>query len=148
MVADDSVSAGDRVKTIPRYIRYSERFEELAGWYMSIGMSYHDYWDGDADMPKYFRDKYKAENDIINYRLWILGSYIYEAILDASPALNPLMKDHTPVPYRANPFPLDDKEKQRLEKLEEKNKFNKAVSSMKGWAKSVNDKRLEVQNGG
>ena len=31
----------------PSSFRYTERFEEECGYYLSIGMTYHDYWDGD-----------------------------------------------------------------------------------------------------
>lgn len=40
---------GGRSRPSPS-LRYGDKFEELCGYYMSLGMSYSDYWDGDNCM--------------------------------------------------------------------------------------------------
>ena len=101
--------------------RYGDKFEELCSYYMSIGMSYYDYWDGDNCIAKYYRKIDKYNKDRKNYELWLQGAYFYEAILDASPTLNSFSKKNTPFPYRSSPFPItEDEIKSKIE--EENNK--------------------------
>lgn len=81
----------------PSSFRYTERFEVECGYYLSIGMTYHDYWDGDAAMVKFYRDKHKRDLDRQNFNHWMQGMYIYEALVDASPVFNPLSEKHEPL---------------------------------------------------
>ena len=103
------------------HLRYGEQFETLCGYYMSIGMSYYDYWDGDSCMTKYYRkmDQYNKERK--NYELWLQGAYFYEAILDASPILNSFSKKNKPFPYRSAPISVTrDKDKYQTEQEKHK----------------------------
>ena len=106
-------------------LRYTDKFEELCPMYMSLGMTYSDYWDGDCVLTKYYRKKYELDRDRKNFELWLQGMYIYEALLDVYPVLNPLSKEKKPIPYRSEPIPLNNaenekiKERENLKKLED-----------------------------
>lgn len=132
----------------PSPVRYGKQFEDLCGYYMALGMSYQDYWDGDNQMPRFYRDKFKADTEIVNYRLWLLGLYVYEAVLDTAPAMNPLMKDHKPVLYRSSPFPLTSSDKEKFDEMDRKRKLEKTKIDLQTWAMSVNKRMTEVKNGG
>lgn len=108
---------------------------------MFLGMSYEDFWDGDVEMARYYREKYRYETEQRNTELWLQGAYIYEALLDTAPALNALSKKHKPLPYRDEPIPLAGMETERSEKRKEEKKLNAGKSFMEAWAASVNANR-------
>ena len=54
--SESGAATGGGNRRRPVVSRYGEKFEELCGYYMSIGMTYHEYWDGDSMMAKYFRE--------------------------------------------------------------------------------------------
>ena len=47
---------------------------------MSIGMSYEEYWYGQADLPKYYRDAHTMRNKAENQKLWLQGLYFVRSI--------------------------------------------------------------------
>lgn len=55
-------------------------FEENCSYYMSIGMSYEEYWYGQADLPKYYRDAHTMRNKAENQKLWLQGLYFIRSI--------------------------------------------------------------------
>ena len=94
-------------------LSYKKTFEDLCGQYLSFGMTYEEYWNGDPEIAKYYRDKHKCERKLRNQELWLQGAYIYEALLDVYPVLNPLSNEKQPIPYRSEPLPLSDEEYQK-----------------------------------
>ena len=68
-----------------------KRFEELCPFYMSIGMTYKEFWEEDVSLAKIYlkawKLKQKREAEMIKWQLWEQGLYIYEAICDVSPIL-------------------------------------------------------------
>ena len=120
MVTDspsDNEGGGGSGRTSP--LRYGDLFDEVCPWYMSIGMSYSDFWDGDCDMAKFYREKFEIERERKNTELWIEGMYIYEALLDASPVFRDFTKHAKPLPYRERPVALTKREKKRDKKQDE-----------------------------
>lgn len=113
-------------------------------------MSYADYWDGDPEIAKHYRAKHKAEQEQRNYELWLQGGYIYEALLDASPVLNALAKDHTAIPYRSEPFPLSEAEAEQRKQRENEKKMAAAREIMMAKMTSINSKfgkKEQAENG-
>jgi hypothetical protein len=82
---------GDDLK--PRK-KYSEIFEELCPFYMSIGMSYEQYWDGESDIPKYVRKEYKLRQEALNYEAWLKGLYVYDAVISAMSHMSDNKNNH------------------------------------------------------
>lgn len=96
--------------------------DELCAYSMSIGMSYEQYWYGD---PKLLRSYVKAEQfrqQRKNNEIWLQGLYVYIAIGNLVPVLNPFSKDHKAQKYLDRPIPLtkkemEDRENERIEKM-------------------------------
>lgn len=63
---------------------------------MAMGMSYHDYWDGDCMMAKYYREAEIHKQEKENYLAWLHGLYIYSALIDVAPILNPMSRKKKP----------------------------------------------------
>ena len=115
-------------------------------------MTYEQFWDGDVELVKYYRQSWKLKQQIKNQDYWLQGAYVYEAVLRASPILNPFAKKGTkPVPYLEQPYDLTRKsgeqgpEPKKL--LEQKKSDNKAKAIMEMWMLSVN-KKFEEKGGG
>lgn len=89
-----------------RYNTITERLEAECAMYMSIGMTYDQFWDGEPEQFPIYRKAYRQRLENQSYMAWLQGEYIYEAILDASPVLNPLSKETKPYPYRDRPISL------------------------------------------
>lgn len=59
---------------------YTQIFEEQCSYYMSIGMTYDEYWYGEAERVKYYRDAHILKNKARNQEMWIQGMYFISSI--------------------------------------------------------------------
>lgn len=87
---------------------------------MAMGMTYEEYWDGDNDLCKYYRKAEEIRTERRNQELWLQGAYIYEALMDVSPAFRAFSKSR-PQPYRKKPFAITHRqqvEEENRKKLE------------------------------
>ncbi len=57
----------------------SEIYREMCPFYLSIGMSSAEYWDGDPSLPRYYRKAYLLKQEQANQQAWIQGLYFYNA---------------------------------------------------------------------
>lgn len=112
-------------------------------------MSYNDYWHGDCWMAKYYREAYRKKLEQRNNDMWLQGLYIYEAICNASPILNPMSKKHEPIPYREAPIPITEAQSMRQKKEAEKKQMEHDKEIMKQRMIAINErlKGKEVDNG-
>lgn len=71
----------DRIddKQSTQIIDYVEFFEKQFPYYLAIGMSYAEYWDGDPSLPRYYREAYQIKQKYDNYNMWLQGLYVYDA---------------------------------------------------------------------
>ena len=91
---------------------YTEIFEYLCPYYMSIGMSYQEFWYGDVRLVEAYRKAAELRDKRRNQELWLQGMYIYEALCDASPLFRLSMKSGPikPEPYVKEPYPITEAE--------------------------------------
>lgn len=86
----------DESNNVERIFQFSEKFKEICPFYMSIGMSYKEFWQDDVCVAKYYleayklKEKRKIERD--EWYMWKQGMYIYEALCDVSPVLHAFSK--------------------------------------------------------
>jgi len=90
---------------------YTDAFVECAPYYMSMGMTWDEYWHGDNILPRIYRKKDDIERDRRNREDWRLGKYIMHAI-------GANMSEQNKYPDK--PFPLTEEqaEKQAEERRE------------------------------
>ena len=114
---------------------YGEQFYEHFPFYLSIGMTYDQYWNDDCTLVKYYRQADKIKFNRKNEELWLQGMYFYEALCDVSPVLHAFAKAGTkPIPYPTKPFSIDDKEaEEEKEKIKKANR-KKAMASFMNWS--------------
>lgn len=100
---------------------YTEKFYEQFPYYLSIGMTPEQYWDGDPALVKYFRQAEEMRVERRNYEMWLQGLYVYEAICDVSPILHAFAKKGTkPQPYSDQPYAVTASQRKRAEEERER----------------------------
>lgn len=137
---------GGESRQTRRFKNYTEAFEELCPIFMSNGLSYEDFWDGDVEKAKYIRLAALENEKRKNRDMWIQGRYFYEAVIAAYPVLNALSKKKEPLPYLTEPIPVTEAEAKELiekkaqEKLEaDREKFIRQVKEFNKQFKKRSD---------
>lgn len=134
-----SAPEGSEQQSSLPFFTYTEKFKEQFPYYLSIGMTPEQYWDGDPEWAKFFREAYEIKLERRNQELWLQGMYIYEAICDASPILHSFAKKGTkPHPYADKPYPLTDKQRKQDNVSKEKAVAEKGKKFMEAFMKLNN----------
>ena len=121
-------------------LSYTKIFNEQFPYYLSIGMTYDEFWRDDVCLAKAYREADKLRLDRVNTELWLQGMYFYEAICDASPIFNPFAKRNTrPRPYPSEPYALHPPSVKE-QKSEEQKQMEKMRKMMDSFASRVNAK--------
>ncbi len=111
-------------------------------------MSYHDYWDGDNCMTKYYREAEEIKKEQRNSELWLQAVYIYEALLDASPVFNPLSKKNKPLPFRSEPIPITSSGSKKSEERKKKRMLENGKEAMRAMMAAINERFKKSKKGG
>ena len=142
MVTSSESVEGDG-RSVPFSNSYTTKFYEVFPYYLAIGMTPEQYWDGDPMLTKYYRQAEEIRQKRKNQELWLQGMYIYEALCDVSPILHAFAKKGTkPSPYPDQPYSLTTKEIEEEKKLREKRDREKARRYMEAKMAKLN-KRFE-----
>ena len=99
----------------------AEIFEASFPFYLAIGMSYAEYWEGDPILTQYYRKAYQIKQEEINYIAWLQGLYEYDAVSTAlHNALRGFGKNKPPAKdYAKQPYEFNNKVKTEAEKAKE-----------------------------
>ncbi len=128
---------GELVESAPR-ISNSEQFRKVFPYYLSIGMTYDQYWNDDCLLVKYYREAHEVQQQRENKRLWMQGAYFYDALCAVSPVLHAFAKQNTkPHPYLKEPYPLTQKETKASEEAKRKADRQRAKAMFGAWASGL-----------
>ncbi len=119
---------------------WADFFEEMCPFYLAIGMSSAEYWEGDPSLTRYFRKAYKIKQEEINNNAWLQGVYIYDAI---STALHNALrgKNQKAREYARQPYDFSNREKTEFEKAKEVEiEQEKALAWMENFVR-INNKK-------
>lgn len=124
------------------YKSYTEIFEQLCPYYMSIGMSYDEFWNDDVSKVKAYRKAYELRDKRRNQELWLQGMYFYEALCDASPLFRFSMKKGTikPEPYVKEPYPITAAEVRERNEREARMKEERLKAGFAAFAERMQKK--------
>lgn len=130
-------------ETIPIPHSFSEMFWLKFPYYLSIGMTEEQYWDGDPLLTKSYREAEEIRTDKMNQQAWLQGMYVYDAILRTSPVLHAFgKKGAKPKPYPEEPYPLNEKKREEIEEKKEKAQSDKGLLHMRNFM-AANNKHFE-----
>jgi hypothetical protein len=121
----------------------TEVFEECFPFYLAIGMSFAEYWEGDPSLARYYRKAYRIKQDEINNNAWLQGLYIYDAVSTAIfNAMRGMGKQKPPAKdYAKQPYDLHNKVKTEAEKAKEVElEQEKAAAWMENFVRINNSK--------
>lgn len=136
-----SVKEGGERKVRPLFLTYTEQFYEVFPYYLSIGMTAEQFWDGDPTLAKYYRraDELKIERK--NQELWLQGLYVYEALCDVAPILQAMAKKGTKArPYPEQPYSITEKQRKREKEEQERRVADKGRMFMERLMQQNNAK--------
>lgn len=120
---------------------YTEKFNELFPYYLSIGMSERQYWDEDSTLVTAYRKADEIRMTRRNQEMWLQGAYIYDALCRMSPVLHAFAKKGTkPAPYPSEPYALTEKQMELKEEEHAKGVYGKGKKMMEGFMISHNKK--------
>lgn len=110
---------------------YTEQFNEIFPFYLSIGMTAEQFWDKDCMLVKAYRKANELQKKRKNEELWLQGLYVYQAIINAAPVLHAFAKPGTkPIPYLDKPIPLTEQEAKQREEAERIARYEKMRAIM------------------
>ena len=100
---------------------FGDVLDKLCAYYMAMGVSADEYWNGDYTMLKFYAEKHRLAVEQQNEQLWLQGVYFYEAI---AVALANAFSKHSNAkypdkPYRLTPMSEEEQELENKRKVEE-----------------------------
>lgn len=93
---------------------FGDMCDEMCPYYMSLGISYDEFWHGDYCKFKYYVKKHEYDTEDINTKLWLQGMYNYKAFEAVMNAFSYGMsggKGKKPNGYMEYPHPFTEREK-------------------------------------
>ena len=131
----------------PHFYTHAEILDIAFPYYLSIGMTPAEYWDGENELKPAYREAHKMKVRDRNFEQWLHGKYVYDALCRVSPLFNALSKKKEPIPYLEEPYPIYDEDRKRKKEEENKRLYEKKLADMKSKAERRN-KYLKNKRGG
>lgn len=119
-----------------------DAFEKACPIYLSYGMTYDQFWDGDISAHKAYREAEKMRTRKRNQEMWLQGMYIYEALIDVA-QYNKAFSKAKPRPYLKEPYDLFEEDKRRREEEEARKRYDLMRNKIAAFAKAFNEKQKE-----
>lgn len=109
---------------------------------MAMGMTPDEFWDGENELPKYYREAKKIRDEEANHHAWLQGLYIYDAIGRLAPALKAFSK-RKPEKYMAEPYPLTKDDADAKAERDAKTTSDKMFAYMQSKMTAINKKFMK-----
>ena len=123
------------------FLTYTEQFYEAFPYYLSIGMTYEQFWDDDVNLVRCYRQADEMRIERKNQEMWLQGLYVYEALCDVAPIMQAMAKKGTKArPYPERPYPVTERQKRQDERDKELKLANKGRLFMEQMMKVTNNK--------
>lgn len=119
---------------------YTEIFDEVCPYYMSIGVTYEEFWYGDFAICKYARKAEKLRRKKANQEMWWNALYMFRTMLDVAPAFRDFGDGKkTKISFSTEqPFPMDSKESEEIEKAKQERQHEEFLAKMMSYAQNHN----------
>lgn len=125
-------------------VSYTSIFYEHLPYYIQMGMSPEQFWEGDYTLVIAYREAWKLRLHKENRDMWLQGMYIYEALCDVSPVLHAFAKRGTkPQEYLHEPIAITQAEIDERREHEKRNRYENMRMQVATWAAQHNIKIAE-----
>lgn len=130
MVGGSPLPNGDGVDEMAlSSFSFSKEFEKHLPYFLSVGMTYSQFWDDDVELCNYYRKADDMRKKRKNEELWLQGLYIYDALVKVSPLFRAVGASK-PDDYPKEPYPLTEEERDNRERRDEELKFRQMLEKM------------------
>lgn len=143
LTEDANANEGDSDDSESPFV-IAQYLEDCFPYYLSLGMSYDEYWYGDPSLVRAYRKAEDIRTHRRNWEMWMNGRYTYDAIMRLIPSLN-MWKPKEPIEYMKEPYPLTKKEYEDMMKKEEKKQQDEIKAKLKAFAVAQNARRKETE---
>lgn len=111
----------DNEDSLPTQKTYTEIFYEIFPYYLSIGMTYDQFWNQDVSLAKYYRKADKYRSDQKNTEAWLQGMYIYDAVSTVIYNAFGRKRGQQAENYTSKPYPIhqEEVEQEKQQRVEE-----------------------------
>ena len=123
---------------------FSDTLDKLCVYYMALGVSADEFWNGDYTMLKFYVNKHKIAVEQRNEELWLQGVYFYEALCVA---LSNTFSKGAKAKYPDKPHRLTDLSEEEKE-LEKQKKVEEFRSQLMALGRRFEAKHKREQQGG
>ena len=137
---------GEEVQQASSSFSYINFFESQLPFFLSIGMSWEQFWDGECEIARHYRKAHELKRRQKNEELWLQGLYIYEALCDVAPVMHAFAgKDAKPITYSSLPYPITEKERIQRQAEEERKRFEAMKEKMYAKVSAINAKMKQKE---
>lgn len=120
---------------------YQKLFEDQCPFYMSIGMTYDEFWYGEPERVVAYRKADEIRRKKLNEQLWLQGMYFYEALCDVAPILVSMPKKDAKIQkYSIEPYALTVKEQKKQSEKEAERKQREMMNRFTAMSAKINHK--------
>lgn len=114
----------------------AKQYEKEFPFFLSIGMSYDQYWYGEPRLALSYYKAFEIEKERKNQEMWMNALYIYNTIGSFAEILPAFPKKGAKIhPFMKEPIPLTKKEMERRKERDERERFEKIKNKMMGLVK-------------
>jgi len=92
---------------------YTEIFKEVLPYYLSIGMTYDEFYLQDVELTKFYRQAYEIKEDRYNSHMWLQGMYIYDAISSSLYNVFCRKSGQQAISYPSKPYAMTEQQKEQ-----------------------------------
>lgn len=139
LVSDSMSSEGSESDDSSPLVSFTRQFYDHLPFYLSIGMTFNQYWNEDCCLVKHYRKAYELQRERKNQELWLQGMYIYEAIGDMSPVLKAFAKKNTkPLKYPSEPYAITQQEMEKRKQAEKRAAYERMKAKTSSFAIKFN----------
>lgn len=121
-----------------------EIFKSVFPYYLSIGMTYDQFWNDDVCLVRDYREAHKIQLKREEQRLWKQGAYFHDAL---GVVLSNAFSKGSRAVYPDLPYPATQKEAQERKKQEEQKRMERMQSMFNAYAIGLNQQLKEADNG-
>ena len=115
---------------------YTEIFKKMFPLYLSYGMTYEQYWEGDPSLTADYREAHKLMQRRQNLNAWLQGFYVYNAIGAFAEILPAFPKKGAKIqPYMEEPIAMTEEEVRERAERKQREKMERIKQRMMGWVK-------------
>lgn len=128
---DGDPVTGEPSQPLPRKTM-AEIFYEHLPYYLAIGMSADEYWNGSPSLVVAYRNAHEIMERRNEWARWRQGAYFYDALLKVAPVMRAAFGKGKVEPgkYPTEPWPVTEKDAREREERQERENYERFVAQL------------------